>query len=272
MTKTTPSLPQALTDAVIDASERVPVGRLLRRVTVDCGSTLRQARAALGELVAAGELIYTYELGSTFVVPSFDRPVRISRRLVLRPANRTYLPAAGEKVVSLAAGAAFGTGAHATTRLALEGIDLAMESRCRAADGQFRALDLGTGSGVLVMAAVLLGADSGLGTDIDPCALSEARANVAANGLGRRIAIEDRAPEEIAGRFCLITANLRLPTLMRLCPDFVRLVEKRGGLVVSGLREAEAPGVIGRFAGAGFECRWQAARAGWAGMWFRLAS
>ena len=261
---------QVLKETVLGASRRLTVDGLVRSVRTACPATRRQVRSALASLVAAGELAYTYELGSSFVVPSVDRPVRVSHRLVLCPNNQSYAPAPEKRVVFLTPGAAFGSGAHATTRLALKGIDLALESPDpKAGDHGFAVLDIGTGSGVLVIAAVILGAGEGLGTDIDPCALSEARSNVAANGLTDRVRIENRVVQEIDQRFQLVVANLRTPTLVQLVPQMDRLLGEGGDLVVSGLREEEAPGLIRRYRQAGFACCWQEASLGWTGIWFR---
>lgn len=271
MTQPTETIEQALKEAVFGASGRITVDALVRAVCVRCRSTPRQVRSALGGLVREGVLAYTYELGASFVVPSMNRPVRVSPRLVLCPNNQTCAPTANERVVFLAAGAAFGSGAHPTTRLALAGLDGAMAERASAGSAAKRlsVLDVGTGSGVLVIAAVLLGADRGLGTDIDPCALAEARTNVAANGLTERIRIEARSLDTIFERFGLVLANLRLPTLVALVPDLVRCTAAKGDLVVSGIRSEESLVLIRHYARAGFSCRWQAEDAEWAGLWFQ---
>lgn len=271
MTKSTETIINALKETVLNAPGRMTVDALVRSVCAQSGVVRRQVREALRVLVAAGDLVYTYELGSSFVVPSVDRPVRVSDRLVLVPDNRTYGPAPGERVVRLARGAAFGSGDHVTTRLALAGLDLAMQDRGPAGSDsdERQVLDIGTGSGVLVIAAVRLGADRGIGTDIDPCALAEAKANVAANGFCGRIAVADRNLETMEGRFALVLANLRLPTLIGLTPDLVRLVAPGGDIVISGIRQEEAPILIRNYAEAGFCLRWQDAAGGWAGIWFR---
>ena len=274
MTQPDETIESVLKETVLDTPGRVAAEALTRAVCQRCRATRRQVRTALGALVRSGELAYTYELGVSFVVPSMNRPVRVSPRLVLCPENISFVPSAGERVVFLAAGAAFGSGAHPTTRLALAGLDRAMAERAAPGSKQERlsVLDIGTGSGVLVIAALLLGAGRGLGTDIDPCALAEAKANVAVNNLTHRIRIENRGLETMSEQFGLVLANLRLPTLVALAQNLIRCMAAGGDLVVSGLRSEEAPELIRHYGAAGFELCWRKDAGGWAGMGFRFAS
>jgi ribosomal protein L11 methyltransferase len=173
----------------------------------------------LDELVAAGELAYVFEHGQVFLEPSFDRPVRVSDRIVLTPPGRAFQTRPADTVIRIMPGAAFGAGRHPSTRLALKAVDFILGCADEGATRVRRCmLDIGTGSGVLAMAAVMLGIETGLAVDIDPCAVAEARANVELNGLGRRITVSDQAADTIDGSYDLVTANLRTPTLVRLAP------------------------------------------------------
>src|SRR6185295_13781843 len=108
---------------------------------------------------------------------------RVGRRVVIRPTWREHEPLPGDVVVALDPGMAFGTGLHPTTRLCLAALD-------RLADqGEVvgrRVLDVGCGSGILALAAVLLGADVAVGVDTDPIAIEATLANAARNDLGDR--------------------------------------------------------------------------------------
>lgn len=225
-----------------------------------------QAQALLRELVAAGELAYSFEHGRTFIEPSFDRPVRVSDRIVLTPPGRPFDAGPTDAVIRIAPGAAFGAGRHPTTRLALKGIDFVMRRAGRplARPGS-RVLDIGTGSGVLVIAAVKLGIERGLALDIDPCAVAEARSNVAENGLSGRIAVSDRSAEAVDGVFELVTANLRTPTLARLAPRFAEWTAPRGALVISGIRSEECVELSLVFEPLAFEVCWRDEEQDWAG-------
>lgn len=224
-------------------------------------------QAAVRELVASGALAYTAEHGRTFIEPSFDRPVRVSERIVLTPPDRDVPPGPGEIVVRLRPGAAFGVGRHPTTRLALQGIEFALrgDAAARSRAGS-RVLDIGTGSGVLAIAAVKLGIENGVGLDIDPCAVAEASHNVRLNDLAGRIEICDRGLERVEGVFSLVVANLRLPTLARLAAPIAALTMPGGALVVSGVQNAEQDVVVDVYGRQRFECAWSAAEDRWVGL------
>jgi len=222
---------------------------------------------AIRELVADGALVYTTEFGRSFLEPSFDRPVRVSERIVLSPPDRDVPPGPGEIVVRLRPGAAFGVGRHPTTRLALRGIEFALRreaAACRCAGS--RVLDIGTGSGVLAIAAVKLGIENGVGLDVDPCAVAEASHNVRLNGLAGRIEVSDRGLERIDPVFNLVVANLRLPTLVRLAAPVAALTMPGGALVVSGVQRAEQTAVVAAYGRQRFECAWSMAEERWVGL------
>jgi ribosomal protein L11 methyltransferase len=226
-------------------------------------------RDAIRELVTTGALAYTVEHGRTFLEPSFDRPVRVSERIVLTPPDRDVPPGPGDIVVRIRPGAAFGVGRHPTTRLALRGIEFALsrDGAARRRAGS-RVLDIGTGSGVLAIAAVKLGIKNGIGLDIDPCAVAEASHNVRLNGLAGRIEISDRGLEGVEGVFSLVVANLRLPTLERLAAPIAALTMPGGSLVVSGVQQEEQAAIVAAYGRKRFECAWSAAEERWVGLVF----
>lgn len=130
-------------------------------------------------------------------------------------------------------------------------------------------MDIGTGSGVLAIGAALLGARSVLALDVDPCALWEARANVALNGLDDRIRVSADPVEALAQTFDLVLANLRLPTLLGLVPTMSRMLGDEGVLVISGIRPEEAFELMKSGAVHGFEPCWLKESQGWVGIGFR---
>jgi ribosomal protein L11 methyltransferase len=123
---------------------------------------------------------------------------------------------------------------------------------------------VGTGTGVLLIAALALGADTGLGVDIDPCARFEALRNLAANGMSGRAAVTADPVETLAGPFGLVCANLRSPTLSRLSKPLAVLTQEGGCLVVSGLRQGETGPLADAFRREGLRPFWGEEEAGWA--------
>ena len=171
----------------------------------------------------------------------FHEPLLVGDRLWLRPSWQP--PREGAVDVVVDPGRAFGTGAHPTTRLCLE---LLLEL---AANGEARGplTDLGTGSGVLAIAAAKLGWSPVTGFDHEPAALEAAAANAAANGVELRLEhanLRERVPEPAP----TVVANLTGPLLSAVAAG---LGEPPRRLVCSGLLESEVGHVSGVFAAAG---------------------
>ncbi len=152
-------------------------------------------------------------------------------------------------------GVAFGTGTHETTHLCLEwldGADLAGRS----------VLDFGCGSGILGMAAALLGAERVMCVDYDPQAVWATQQNAERNGVTERVlaAQGDRPP---AGRWDVVLANILAGILERLAEELVAAVEPGGTLVLTGILREQAEQVQGTFRGAGLPLDLTATRGDW---------
>jgi ribosomal protein L11 methyltransferase len=252
---------------VAGSTVRVTPPALKKALVETHGLTRNQVKTVIRDLVSDGELVYTYELGSTFLEPSFNKPVRVSTHVVLKPPGHHFQPEPGDFVIRIKPGAAFGDGRHPTSRLAIRGIEYVLKKiKSDRPESQSRVLDIGTGSGILVLAAVRMGISKGLGIDIDPAARSEARENVLINRLGDRIEISDRYLETIDGSFYLVTANLRVPTLKKICSCLRKITHPKGVLVFSGIRRHELPGLIKAYARKNFKVLWQEVELDWAGM------
>ena len=209
-----------------------------KAVTRSGGFDRKAAKLAIKDLVSLGELSYTYLYGMSFLEKSFDRPVRVSKRIVIKPPDKAYQPQPGEVVVNIAAGAAFGNGAHPTTCLAMRALDFVLgDSHYLKRKTSLAGLDVGTGTGILAVALAKLGVRKVIATDIDPCAVSEATHNVSLNGLAEQVTVMDTPLEELAAYFSVIVANLAYPTLRRLSPLLSEKMEQDGVLVLSGFKE-----------------------------------
>ncbi len=237
------------------------------------GLARKQIKAVIRNLVSDGELAYTYQFGSTYLELSFNRPRRVSQFVVLHPPGHSFFPGPDEAVVQIQPGASFGDGRHPTTRLALRGIEMVLRRQCAGSSfSRAVVLDVGCGSGVLVIAAVCLGAAAGLGIDFDECALAEARQNVRLNALENRIEISGRPLEAIHDRFRMVTANLRYPSLNQLRSQLSSLTASGGVLVISGIRTLELNDLLQFYAEKQWFCRWRGTEAGWAGVVLQLAA
>jgi ribosomal protein L11 methyltransferase len=160
------------------------------------------------------------------------KPVRIGSRLIVRPSWETVPAVPGEIVIAIDPGMAFGTGLHATTQLAMEMIET-----CFAGSGPApaRVLDVGTGTGILAIAAALFGANAVIATDLDPDAVHAARENAQLNGVAERVTVMADDIADLAGPFDLVIANITHDVLLELAPHLHRLLATGGGLIVTGL-------------------------------------
>lgn len=179
-------------------------------------------------------------------------PIRIAPGLWIVPSwHEPPDPAA--RVVRLDPGLAFGTGSHASTRLVLRylaGHGCAGE----------RVLDYGCGSGILAIAAGLLGAGEIDATDIDPQALETTRANAARNGVVLRVAAPDRLPP---GTYDLVLANILAGPLIALEPQLAARTRAGGRVALSGILDSQAGEVMRAYA-TDFDAAVRATDEGWA--------
>jgi ribosomal protein L11 methyltransferase len=142
--------------------------------------------------------------------------------------------AAGRAIeVVIDPGDAFGSGSHPSTRGCLE----LLQRHRPGEDRRWDVLDVGCGSGVLGIAALLLGAHRAVGIDIDPAALEAGRRNAEANGVGARFEVTDGPLDSVPGRYEVVMANLLIPDIEQLGADLVDHVAPGGILVLGGLLE-----------------------------------
>lgn len=162
-------------------------------------------------------------------------PLRIGQ-VVIKPSWHQWAEAPGDVIVELDPGMAFGTGLHPTTSMTLE----ALQARVRLG---MRVLDLGTGSGILALAAARLGATVEA-LDVSEVAVEVAERNVAANGLAESIAVREGSIEAVAAqRFELVLANIIARVLIELAPRLADALHPGAELLASGIIEERADDV-----------------------------
>jgi ribosomal protein L11 methyltransferase len=225
--------------------EQTPVVRGTSRVSgffrLDEDRTRAQITEELGRELAA--LFSLYELTPPELEYStlheqdwatswqqFFKPFAIIPGLIIKPGWEQYSARTGEQVIEMDPGMAFGTGQHASTKLAL-----GLMRRCFQDAAPTRVLDIGTGTGILAMASALFGAEQVVAVDNDPEAVRVATENSAANGLDRVISCSMDGLEEIRGSFDLICANIVHDVLVAMAPAIVRLLAAEGRVVLSGI-------------------------------------
>jgi ribosomal protein L11 methyltransferase len=171
----------------------------------------------------------------------------VTPRLVIVPSWEPHEPAAGEILLDLDPGRAFGTGAHASTRLCLRELDAIARPVARF-------LDVGTGSGILSIAAAKLHPSAtGVAIDNDPIAVDAARENLERNGVAARVEASGRPLEELEGVFDLVLANIQADVLEPLAPALAARVAPGGILLLSGLLAPQTSGMAAIYAREGVE-------------------
>jgi ribosomal protein L11 methyltransferase len=187
------------------------------------------------------------------------RPVRIGR-LHIVPAHHEMQPG----MLRLTDAPAFGTGLHPTTALCLEALDETVEIV-----RPHSALDVGTGSGVLALAALTLGVPRALAIDIDDEALRVAAENARINGLSDRLQLARGGPETITGAWPLVLANVLAAPLIEMAPALVRRVAHHGHLVLSGIPSSVEHDVDQAYRHLGMRHVRAASRGGWVALEMR---
>ncbi len=173
---------------------------------------------------------------------------KISQHLVIKPSWQDYEPRAGEIVLEIDPGMAFGTGTHPTTRLCLNLI----ETYLKPYDS---VLDVGTGSGILMIAAAKLGARKVCGIDKDWLAVDITRANLRRNRIDpeKFALICGHLIEAIGGSFDLVVANILTEAVIVLLDDINKVLSKNGCFLCSGLLEKNQNSVTDKLKALDFE-------------------
>lgn len=183
------------------------------------------------------------------------RPVRAGRVVVVPSwLADDHAAAPDDVVIVLDPGRAFGSGHHATTCLCLELLQDVGASG-------WRVLDVGTGTGVLAIAAAKLGADAVVAVDTDPDAIDVASENIGRNDV--TVELRHGSLEGTEGRFDVVLANLTSETLVTLAPELAGVVTQGGALIASGIADERAGSTVATLADHGLPLVGRRSRDGW---------
>jgi ribosomal protein L11 methyltransferase len=251
-------------EMVVASRRRLTFMDLERQVVHREGVPRAAVRAAIRSLIEDGILEYRYTFGQSYLEQSFRNPVDVGNLFTIVPPGYTGKLSPHRFTIAIAPGISFGSGRHPTSRLSLQALENMWAYRTSHDLAAVKsALDIGTGSGILAIAASCIGASTITALDIDACARSEARLNINLNPGAERIQVSDRPLSSFNGRFDLVIANLRLPTLAALSGWVASHLEPTGFLVVSGFKDEEQDRLLACYADRGFQSLWQNEVAGW---------
>lgn len=202
------------------------MGVLLRRL-LRFAKALRPLHPELRDLQVETRNIVHENWGENW--KRFFKPQQISRKFLVGPPWATLRPGKGQIPIWIHPGMAFGTGTHATTKLCMQALEEALRGR------KGTVLDVGTGSGILAIAAAKGGARRVVAIDVDPVAIEAARENVKTNGVLERVRIRTGGIGNVSEAFDLVVANIDKKSLRRMRKPLVRRVKRGGLLILSGI-------------------------------------
>lgn len=197
---------------------------------------------------------------------SCTEAIECGRFLICRP-HGTIQAKPGQILLTVEAEMAFGTGAHPSTMLALWALQEYFSPKPgRSSRTGSRVLDVGTGSGILALAAARLGDGPILAVDPSPLAMAAAETNVALNALSDRIELSPTAADQVSGEFDLIVANLVPGVFVKAGKKLARLLPPDGAMIVAGFADSQTPQVLKSVAKTGLVPEKSYCRDGWSAL------
>lgn len=223
-----------------------------------------EAVAYLGERLQASGIGYEIDQNACYKEEwennwkQYFHTMEIGDRLVIKPKWEDYDNQGGRKVLSIEPGLAFGSGTHETTRLCLETLEPYITP-------DSTVLDIGCGSGILSIAALLLGAKRATGVDIDPLAVKTARENGLENGFSapQYEVLCGNLATDVKGKFDVVVANIVADVIILFCKDVGRFLNDGGVFITSGIIDTREQDVLDAFGQYGFTVTARHTKNGW---------
>lgn len=188
----------------------------------------------------------------------YFHPIPVGKKLLIRPTWEDEFEAGERKVLNIEPGLAFGTGTHETTRLCLETLENYISE-------DTTVLDIGCGSGILSIAALLLGAKQVTGVDIDALAVKTAIENGEANGFSEpeyKI-LQGNLTDKVSGKFDVVVANIVADVIILFCKDVASFMKDDAVFITSGIIDTREQDVIDAFEKYGFKIQARHTEGGW---------
>jgi ribosomal protein L11 methyltransferase len=219
------------------------------------GETVNEIKQAINNL-----MLYDIDLGKNSITISevneeewatawkkYYNPVKISEKFTIVPTWETYEPVSSDElIIELDPGMAFGTGTHPTTVMCIQALEKCVQQNDTV-------IDVGTGSGILSIAAAMLGAKSVKALDLDPVAVDSAKLNVKLNKVQNVVSVsQNNLLDNIKEPVNIIVANILAEIILRFIDDAYRLLEKGGFFITSGIIQAKKQEVKDGLIRAGF--------------------
>jgi len=189
--------------------------------------------------------------------------VRVGKRIIIRPPWEEHTPRNNEIVIEINPSLAFGTGHHESTRLCIESIKEIVEQ-----NGVRSMLDVGCGSGILSISAVMLGVKNVTGLDIDPIAIKESEKNAQKNSVFDEINFFCGYIEDAEGQYELIVANVYIEPILMMREEFKSRLALDGRLVVAGIPDSRRDEAVRGLEKSGFILDKELKKGGWVALWF----
>ena len=188
----------------------------------------------------------------------YFHPIPVGEKLLIRPLWEDEYEAGDRKVLNIEPGLAFGTGTHETTRLCLQTLEKHVTEGTTV-------LDIGCGSGILSIAALLLGAEKAVGVDIDALAVKTAIENGEVNGFKEPeyTILQGNLTDKVSGKFDIVVANIVADVIILFCKDVASFMKDDAVFITSGIIDTREQDVIDAFDKYGFEIEKRNTESGW---------